>query len=477
MIQRDLSWVAKATAGELVGSPIMIRGVSTDSRTVGEGNLFIPIIGDTFDGHQFVSGAMARGAVAFLWKKGLPIPDELKEVPHVVVGDTLHALQNMASSYRHELPMKVVGVTGSNGKTTTKEMMALILSARYRTYRSPGNLNNHIGLPLSLLQIPEDTEVAVFEMGMNHAGEIARLAEIAKPDVGVITMIGEAHIGYLGSRAAIAKAKWELIDALPSGGAAFIPSEEPLLQELTLPVGVDVFYFGENAGADARLVRYEASPPSGALMDVMMGEKLGGATAHTNLPFPGKHLALDALAACSVAMWFGIRAEEALRALSAYQMDAMRLAVMQLGDRLYLINDAYNAAPSSIEGALKVMGDLEVDVRIAVLGDMLELGEHAKELHRKVGTMVGEYGIQELIAVGDMAHWYLEGASDRLENLHTYEAAEAEDATNHLMSRLIHHLKQEKTCAVLVKGSRKIGLEKVAKVILADFPGHEQNSH
>ena len=150
---------------------------------------------------------------------------------------------------------------------------------------------------------------------------------------------------------------------------------------------------------------------------------------------------------------------------------------MQLGDRLYLINDAYNAAPSSIEGALKVMGDLEVDVRIAVLGDMLELGEHAEELHRKVGTMVGEYGIQELIAVGDMAHWYLEGASDRLENLHTYEAAEAEDATNHLMSRLIHHLKQEKTCAVLVKGSRKIGLEKVAKVILADFPGHEQNSH
>ncbi len=476
MILRDLSWVAKATQGVLVGNPIVIRGVSTDSRNVGEGNLFVPIIGDVFNGHQFVSGAMDRGAVAFLWGKSEPMPDELKEVPHVVVEDTLSALQSLASAYRHELPMKVVGVTGSNGKTTTKEMIALILSERYRTYRSPGNLNNHIGLPLSLLQIPEDTEVAVFEMGMNHAGEIARLAEIAKPDAGVITMIGEAHIGNLGSRAAIAKAKWELIDALPSGGVAFLPKDEPLLQSLIVPAGVDTFYFGENEDADARISNYEAMPPNGAAMEVDVGKRLGVAHLHIKLPFPGKHLALDALVASSVAMWFGLSADEAFRALSGYQMDGMRLAVMPLGERLYLINDAYNAAPSSIEGALKVMGDLKVDVRIAVLGDMLELGEHAEELHRKVGAMLNGNGIEELIAVGDMSHWYIQGATEKSKNMHIYAASDAVVAADFLIPRITAHLMQGKTCAVLVKGSRKIGLERVAKAILAVFPDHESLS-
>ena len=477
MFQRDLTWIASATAGELVGNSVELVGVSTDSRSVKQANLFIPIVGEQFNGHQFVELAVRNGASSFLWEKKLALPDALQSIAHVLVDDTLLALQNLAAAYRKELAVKVVGVTGSNGKTTTKEMIALILSTRYRTYKSPGNLNNHIGLPLSLLNIPDDVEVAVFEMGMNHAGEIARLAEIAKPDVGVITMIGEAHIGFLGSREGIARAKWELVASLPVDGVAFLPVEEPLLHELTLPQGVTAYYFGESVDADINLTHYEVKLPSGSSIELTTSEQLGNETASMDLPFPGKHLGFDALAAIGVGRWFGVSLTMAAQALRDYQMDALRLAVMTLGDRLFLINDAYNAAPSSIEGAFKVMKDLPVDVRIVVLGDMLELGEHAEALHRKVGAMFDRYGIQEVIAVGDLSNWYIQGARDQLRAMHVYMAADAVTAADYLIPRLINHLKKEKTCAVLVKGSRKIGLEKVAQVILEDFPDHEIHTY
>ena len=473
MIRRDLAWVAMASAGRLVGEAVTVMGVSTDSRAIKNGNLFIPLVGEQFDGHRFVEAALRNGASAFLWGTGEEVPSELATVPHVLVKDTLVALQNLAKAYRSELALKVVGVTGSNGKTTTKEMIALVLSQRFRTHKSLGNLNNHIGLPQSILNMPDDTEVAVFEMGMNHAGEIARLAEIAKPDVGVITLIGEAHIGLLGSRVGIAQAKWELIEALPTGGAAFLPAEEPLLETLSLPHSVAAYTFGEAAAADVRLLDYVASPPALANIDVAVGDRLGAAAGTIELPILGRHLANDALAAIAVGKWFGVSLAESARALAEYRADPLRLSVMTLGDRLFLINDAYNAAPASIEGAFGVIKELPADVRIVVLGDMLELGEHAEDLHRKVGAMLAGHGVSELVAVGDLANWYIQGARDNLRNMHVYMAADAVAAADYLIPRLTSHLKKGKTCAVLLKGSRKVGLEQVARVLLADFPDHQ----
>lgn len=250
MIKRTIKQIAEMSGARWNGTQkeLMITGVTTDSRQAAAGQLFVPLVGEQFDGHEYLEQAVQNGAVAALWKKGKEVPESLAHVPLLIVGDTLVALQRLATAYRSELFVRVVGITGSNGKTTTKDMAAAILGTSYKVHKTEGNFNNHIGLPLTVLQLEEDTEVAVLEMGMSGFGEIELLARIAQPDAAIITNIGDAHMLQLGSRAGIAKAKLEIATGLSEDGLLLYNGDEPLLEEelqrSTLPAGMVRRTFG-----------------------------------------------------------------------------------------------------------------------------------------------------------------------------------------------------------------------------------------
>ncbi|MGZ6550868.1 MAG: UDP-N-acetylmuramoyl-tripeptide--D-alanyl-D-alanine ligase, partial [Tumebacillaceae bacterium] len=280
----------------------MVVGVSTDTRVNLTGKLFVPLIGETFDAHQFLDQAVAQGAVAALWQSDHPLPDT--SLALIEVEDTLLGLQRLSAAYRDELNVKVVGVTGSNGKTSTKDMIAAVLSERFKVQKTQGNMNNHIGLPLMMLSLEETTEVSVLEMGMNHRGEIELLASLAKPQVGVITNVGEAHIEFLGSRGGIADAKCELIEALPADGKAILFGDEPLLRERAAKTPASIVWFGFQAGNDLQAVEVESLGVEGSRFHVA-----GEETQYT-LPIPGNHQVGNALAAIGVARALGMTTAE-----------------------------------------------------------------------------------------------------------------------------------------------------------------------
>ena len=236
MIVRTCEWLEEMTDGTFVGSPVdrsrLIRGVMTDTRKAKEGSLFVPLKGENVDGHQFLEQAIQGGAAASLWKEGVPFPDNLS-IPLILVNDPLIALQKLASRYRRELDIPIIAITGSNGKTTTKDLIASVLSVKYQVGKTEGNLNNHIGVPLTLLSMSEQTEIGVVEMGMNHKGEIAHLSKIARPDGAVVTNVGESHLAYFRSRAEIADAKLEICEGIRGNGFLIIHGDEPLLRERT----------------------------------------------------------------------------------------------------------------------------------------------------------------------------------------------------------------------------------------------------
>ncbi len=456
-MRASLATVASWIGAQGVELDTEVRGVTTDSRNVTPGQLFIPLAGERFDGHLFVRAAMEQGAAGFLWERERPLPQELSTLPHLLVADTLKALQDMARAYRTTLNVRVIGVTGSNGKTSTKDLIAKALSADLRTHKTDGTLNNHIGLPMTLLALPEDAEIAVLEMGMSGFGEIAALADIAKVDIGVITLIGDAHIGMLESRAGIARAKWELIEALSSGGVAVIPAEEPLLDALAAPTGVEVVRFGEGPHADWRLYDYQAVG-GGSEFRVLPAD------VFVSLPVAGRHQARNALCALAVADLVGVDARRAANALATASLSKMRMETSQPHPLLTVVNDAYNAAPSSIYAALEVVRNMQVDYRIAVLGDMLELGQESERLHREVGQTLRQFGIDALLAVGEFALFYLEGANGVPS---VAQAATATDGIDLLRSWIAEELAAGRRTAVLLKGSRRVRLETL-------MPGLEQ---
>ena len=467
-----------ATAASWLGAPGVavdaeFCGVTTDSRHVLPGQLFIPLVGERFDGHQFVGAAMERGAAGFLWESGQPVPAELAQFPHLSVPDTLKALQDLARAYRNTLDVRVIGVTGSNGKTSTKDLIAAALADELRTHKTDGSLNNHIGLPLTLLGLPQDAEIVVLEMGMRGIGEIAALADIARVDIGVITLVGDAHIGRLGSRAAIAKAKWELIEALRSGGVAVIPDAEPLLDGLAAPAGVAVVRFGESPAADWRLEDY-AAVAGGSEFRVLPAD------VFVSLPVFGRHQARNALCALAVADIVGVDVRRAARALGKASLSRMRMEISQPHPLLTVVNDAYNAAPASVYAAFEVLRDLPVDYRIVVLGDMLELGEESERLHREVGQALRKFGVDAVLAVGEYARFYQEGAVGAPQEgaagapqegaagtPATAQVQAAVEGAGVLHAWIEEGLTSGRNTVVLLKGSRRVGLETL-------LPGLEQ---
>jgi len=386
-----LSQVAAWTAGTLIAGEAgaTIQRVATDSRGDLTGALFVPLVGEHFDGHDFLPQAFAHGAVAALTARATRVADHAV----IAVDDTLGALQRLATRYRASLaPFLSIGVTGSNGKTTTKDFLASVLTPAYRVHATRGNLNNHIGVPLTVLETdPEDT-AGIFEMGMNHFGEIAPLAAIAQPAVAVVTNIGTAHIEFLGSREGIALEKGRLIEAIPADGFVVLNADDPMTPALAARSAAPVVTAGLTGGD----VRAEAI--DGASFDLVAP---GQPRVRIDLPVPGRHMIGNALLAAAVGCRLGLSSHTIADGLHTASLHSGRLQRLQVAG-LQFLDDSYNANPDSMTAALRTLGEsAAAGRRIAVLGRMGELGAHTAEGHHTVGRAAAAQPIDFLITMGD----------------------------------------------------------------------------
>ena len=463
MITRTVSQIADMCGAILKSEnrELLIKGVSKDSRHI-DGELFIPIVGENFDGHDFIEQAIANGAKATLWNKRVPIPEHLKHIPFLLVRDTLAALQKLATSYRAELFTRIVAITGSNGKTTTKDMTAAILSTQYKVSKTIGNLNNHIGLPLTILSLEEDTDVAVLEMGMSGFGEIELLTKIASPDIAIITNIGDAHMEQLGSREGIAKAKVEILQGLDDDGVFIYNADEPLIEEAMnkalLPYQFKHVTFGFTGSPTWKADSLDSTPYS-STFSVLYENKLSS-IGEMSIPITGKHNVANALAAIAVARLFGISAEQIKEGFSFLQVSAMRAHPSKAACGATIINDAYNANPTAMKVAIQALSQYKGYARKwVILGDMLELGEQEHLLHADVGLYAAEHHIDVVLGFGPRSIHLVEAASQQNDAIVAKHFATKDE----LSAFVIKELKSDDI--VLVKGSRGMKMEEVVTVI------------
>jgi UDP-N-acetylmuramoyl-tripeptide--D-alanyl-D-alanine ligase len=391
--------VAHATGGRVVSGPPdrVFASVSIDSRTVPPDALFVALRGTRFDGHAFVADATARGAGGVLVADPVsPVPD----VSVIVVGDTLEALQRLGHEVRRQSGVRLVAITGSAGKTTTKEVTADLLAERYRVFRNSGNLNNHVGLPLSLTGLAAGFDVAVVELGMNHAGEIRALVGIAEPDVRVWTNVGDAHIGFFGTRDAIADAKGEILEAASREALLVANADDALVMDRVERWRGRLLTFGERRGADVRAARVEDYGFDGTTADL---DTPAGPLA-VSVPLPGRAQLSNALAAVTVATEFGVELGTIAHRLAGLRAVARRGAVTRLANGARIVDDSYNASPAAVQAMLATLAaTATTGRRLAVLGEMLELGDAARRLHEACGRAAAAAGVSELIAVGGPA--------------------------------------------------------------------------
>jgi UDP-N-acetylmuramoyl-tripeptide--D-alanyl-D-alanine ligase len=441
------SLVAEATGGRLAaGSPSQVfTEVTTDTRTLRPGALFIALRGDRFDGHAFVERAVAGGASGVVLSETPAASIGAAAV--ILVADTLRALQDLARSVRRHAGARVVAITGSAGKTTTKEVTAELLATRYRVFRNPGNLNNHVGLPLSLLQLVNRPDVAVVELGMNHEGEIRTLVGIAEPDVRVWTNVGDAHFGHFGSREAVARAKAEILEGATPKTLVVSNADDALVSAHIDRSPARHVTFGLGQHATVRATRIEDLGFDGTTADV---ETPQGAL-RLNVPLAGHAQLTNVLAATAVALEFGISRDAIERGVATVQPMARRGAIRLLASGARLVDDSYNASPSAVRAMLAALAATPVaGRRVAVLGEMLELGSSSHELHYACGQAAAAAGVGELIVIGgESADGLAEGAiAGGLSRAHIHRFADSAGAAGQV---------QDLVAAgdlVLVKGSR-----------------------
>jgi UDP-N-acetylmuramoyl-tripeptide--D-alanyl-D-alanine ligase len=398
--------VAQSTGGRVASGDAgrVFTSVSIDSRTLPAGALFVALRGETFDGHAFIEAAIARGAAGVLVSE--PVPP-VPGVSVITVGDTLIGLQRLAHEVRRQSGVRLVAITGSAGKTTTKEVTAALLGAKFHVFRNTGNLNNHIGLPLSLTGLTDGFDVAVVELGMNHAGEIRTLVDIAEPDVRVWTNVGDAHIGFFGSRDAVADAKAEILEN-PSRDALLVANaDDPLVMAHADHWRGRRLTFGERRGADVRAVRVEDRGFDGVAADV---DTPAGPIAVT-VPLAGRAQLSNALAAVAVATDFGVDPDAIVSRLATVRPVSRRGHITRLANGARLIDDSYNASPAAVHAMLATLAATPTTGRrLAVLGEMLELGESSRRLHEACGRAAADV-VAELVVVGGRdADGVVEGA-------------------------------------------------------------------
>jgi UDP-N-acetylmuramoyl-tripeptide--D-alanyl-D-alanine ligase len=392
-----------SAAGEFDPEPLA-QGYSIDSRTVRAGQLFFAVKGERLDGHDFVEQALGNGAIAAVVRK-----DQLNRYPRetrlLAVEDTLVALQTLATAVRKLWGKALIAVTGSAGKTTTKEAIAQVLSTRFRVLKSEGNFNNHFGLPLMLLKLEPEYDVAVIEMGMSHAGEIRALAKIAQPEIGVVTNVAPVHLEFFDSLAGIARAKYELVESLPASGTAVLNADDEYVSQFGRDFKGKVVMYGTRATAEVRAEKIQSKGTDGAEFDVVMGT----VREHANLPLVGEHNVLNALAAVAVGVERGLKPAEAVGALATLAPADKRGQVLQLGN-ISVINDCYNSNPKALEAMVDALATMAAKRRIVVAGEMLELGAAGEEMHRRAGEHIAEKKIEVLVGVRGLAQAMVEGA-------------------------------------------------------------------
>ena len=399
--------IVAAVGGELLGSfdpNAVITEVDTDSRKMHQNSLFVPLCGENFDGHVYLHQALCSGALGCLTK--YPVGERRTDRFYIQVADTTTALGDLARYYRSKFDIQVIGITGSVGKTTTKDMVAAVLSQKYRVLKTQGNYNNNIGVPKTLFGLDSSHQVAVVEMGMNHKGEIDYLTRIAQPDVAVITNVGDAHIENLGSRENTLRAKAEIFNGLKPGGMAVLNGDDLLLAKLDQVLIHPITWYGESQRCAFRCLDiHEAGHDCMSLEAVT---PLGN--LKTTIHCLGKHLLYPALSAAAVGAAFGLSLEELCRGIESFVPTKMRMDVVRCKDGITILNDTYNANPQSMRAAVDVLANYSGAYRIAVLGDMLELGDLGPVLHESVGQFVGSSGIDCLITVGELGEYIAQGA-------------------------------------------------------------------
>ena len=428
-----------------------VTGVCIDSRNVQAGDLFVPFRGEQVNGHKFVKGAFEQGAVAALWLKDEPNPPA--DVALLFVDDAELALQQMARSYRNELSCTVIGVTGSNGKTSTKDLLAGVLSPYFKVKKTEGNFNNELGLPLTLLAVEDDTQVAILEMGMSGFGEISFLSTLAAPQFAIITNIGEAHMQDLGSREGIAQAKFEIIDGLASGGVLLYDGDEPLLVNLVKEQeALRSISFGyQQADLTATQI---VSTDKGSSFTVS-GQLQGQFT----IPVYGAHQVKNSLAALLIAKELGLTESQIKESLAQTSLTDMRMQPVAGLNGSLLINDAYNAAPTSMRAAFRFMGETSVkEHKWLVLGDMLELGPDEQRYHEELAQDLNKLDLQGIALFGPRMEWLADQLTD-----YAGEVVWTADDTTLLADTLRPKLTAQ--TVVLFKGSRGMKLERIIDVL------------
>ncbi|UCC66374.1 MAG: UDP-N-acetylmuramoyl-tripeptide--D-alanyl-D-alanine ligase [Deltaproteobacteria bacterium] len=445
--------ILEATGGVLAqGDPqASFAGVSTDSRSIRSGELFFALKGEKFDGSQFIAEAAKKGGTGGVVEK--EIPGILAEtIPVIKVRDTLQALGDLASFWRERHPIPLVAITGSNGKTTTKEMLAGILGESYKVLKNPGNFNNLIGLPLSLLKLNSQDQVAVLEMGMNRKGEIRRLTQIAKPDLAILTNISPVHLEGLKSLKGIMEAKGELLDVMEAQGRLILNADDPRVVELS-----ERFRGAKTSFGITSLAHWVATDIS-TRGDGGVSFRLNGPIGKTSisLSIMGRHQVYNALAASAAASHLAVGLKEIKRGLGAFQPPPMRMELIILGQGIKIINDVYNANPKSVESALSTLEEVTEGRKIAVLGDMWELGAYAPQAHTEAGRLVKEKGVALLFLLGEFSRYVAQGATDAGMNPKAIFIGKDHQGLSHQLARSL-----KKGDCVLIKGSRIMKMEKV----------------
>ena len=457
MIRLKLSEIIEATGGKLLSgdSSITVAEISTNSRKISNDCLFLALKGERFDGNDFIADAFENGAVAVLTDRD---PGNIPGKSLVKVGDTLKALHDIASYIRDRFAIPFIGITGSVGKTSTKEMIACALGAKYNVLKNEGNYNNEIGVPLTIFRLEPGHEAAVIEMGMSGFGEIRALTRFVRPQVGIITNIGMSHIEKLGSRQDILRAKLELLEGLQPDGLLILNGDDVLLSGVKGLLDVRTVSYGLEESADYQAYNIRSRGEKGIDFNIVLDGK-----EHTvHVPAPGVHNVYNALAALAAGRELHIPAETLIGGIAGYSPGNMRLNIIK-SSGLTIINDAYNASPQSVKAAIDVLNEIEANRRIAVLGDMLELGSWSTDAHKETGEYAAGSSTDLIITVGEAAAHIADGAIEAgLPRSGIAVLANNDEAVRYLRNII------RQGDAILVKGSRGMMMEEIVDSLISE---------
>lgn len=448
--------IAKSCGGELHNysaeySSTEATCVEIDSRKVLPGGIFIATKGERVDGHSFIDQVFEKGALGVICEKA----PESTDNPYIVVKDSFEALKEVARFYRQQLNIPVIGITGSVGKTSTKEFIAGTLSAKFKVCKTQGNFNNEIGMPLTILSIRDDDKIAVVEMGVSDFGEMSRLASISKPDTCVITNIGQCHLEKLIDRDGVLKEKTEMFKFMNHEGTIFLNGDDDKLSTVESPYGKDIIYYGVGATNDIRAINVVNKGLLGSDATIVMGKGQQEISFDVHVPLPGKHMVFNSLVAAGVALDYGLSIDEIIKGIESIAPTGGRSNVMSL-DPYVVIDDCYNANPVSMKAAIDLL-NMSNTRKVAILGDMFELGEDEKELHKEVGSYAMSHGVDVLIAIGELSQNMYQGAFECV--LSGDKPVYCFDTKEEAMAKLPSILKEGDS--ILIKASHGMHFEEI----------------